>query len=563
MTGPALNAATQGMMRYKRRIIQVLAALLYNLNLPGFVQGRIYQGSTKAICVPGLNCYSCPGAVGACPIGSLQSALLRSNRALPLYIVGTILAFGALFGRTICGWLCPFGLIQELLDKLPLPKLRKSTATRRASVGKYLVLALCVVGIPLVLGFTTQAGTPFFCAWLCPVGTLEAGIPLVAANTDLQQIVGVQFFFKLGLLIAVLGVCLLIYRPFCRFLCPLGALYSFFNRFALLRYRVDPERCTHCGHCVEACRMDVRAVSDRECIQCGSCARQCEQSAISFTLKDLFEKPAQGTHGIARVAACDLAPEVPASEVPASGVPAPASTSQRLSPRTRKRKKGLLNMKSSHLLHSKRLAMPLVVLLFIIALVFSLLGACTQGPASSGADNGRQSPDQSSTGSASGQVLPDIAPHDLPDPASSAPDVAEVGALAPEFSYTTLDGATGKLSDLRGGVVLINFWASWCGPCVSEMPELERLAEAYPQLTILAISLDDTEQEAREFASQRSDQLVWVYDDNFMIADHYPTDGIPYTLIIDTQGTVTQTFLGTPRDPYTVYEEALKAAGLS
>jgi polyferredoxin len=276
--------------RYKRRIIQLLAALLYNLNLPGFANASIYQGPLKSVCVPGLNCYSCPGAIGACPIGSLQAALGAADHKLPFYLVGTLLAFGALFGRTVCGWLCPFGLIQELLDKVPLPKLRKGAWSRIASGGKYLVLGVTVVAIPLGLGLSDAPALPFFCAWLCPAGTLEAGIPLVAGNEGLRGLLGGQFAFKLAVLIVIIGVCLFIYRPFCRFLCPLGALYSFFNRVALLRYQVDETRCVHCGVCTQTCKMDVAAVSDRECIQCGACARHCEQGAIAFSLKGLSNR---------------------------------------------------------------------------------------------------------------------------------------------------------------------------------------------------------------------------------------------------------------------------------
>ena len=271
--------------RYKRRVVQLLAALLYNLNLPGFASGKIYRGQSKGLCIPGLNCYSCPGAIAACPIGSLQSALGAADHKLPLYMVGTILAFGAIFARTICGWLCPFGLIQELLDKIPLPKLHKGRWSRRLSHGKYLVLAVTVILLPLLIGLLGPAPVPFFCAWLCPAGTLEAGIPLVLANTSLQSLLGWQFVWKALLLAIFIAACLFIYRPFCRFVCPLGALYSFFNRLALLRYRVDENRCTHCNACVDSCKMDIKQVSDRECIQCGECAAKCEQAAIGFTLK--------------------------------------------------------------------------------------------------------------------------------------------------------------------------------------------------------------------------------------------------------------------------------------
>ena len=277
----------RGPSSFKRHIIQLLAALLYNLDFQGFATGQISRAATKQVCVPGLNCYSCPGAVGACPIGALQGALVASGRVLPFYVVGLLLAFGAVLGRTVCGWLCPFGFIQDLLDKIPLPKVRKGTWSRRLSWVKYIVLAGLVIVAPLALLQVTGVGTPAFCAWLCPAGTLEAGIPLLAMNEDLRQMMGPLFNWKMFVLVALVAACLFMYRPFCRFLCPLGALYSFFNRFALLRWTVAEEACVHCGACVAACKMDIREVGDRECIQCGVCVSACEQGAIRFSLLEL------------------------------------------------------------------------------------------------------------------------------------------------------------------------------------------------------------------------------------------------------------------------------------
>ena len=94
-------------------MIQLITAVLYNCNITGFAKGTIYQGDVKGLCVPGLNCYSCPGAVGACPLGSLQSALVSSKYKLPYYMLGVLLLFGIFFGRVICGFLCPFGFLQE------------------------------------------------------------------------------------------------------------------------------------------------------------------------------------------------------------------------------------------------------------------------------------------------------------------------------------------------------------------------------------------------------------------------------------------------------------------
>ena len=129
----------------KRRLIQLCAALLYNLNLKGFAEASIYKGKSKGLCVPGLNCYSCPGAVGSCPLGTLQNALSAMDRKLPFYILGVLLLFGVTMGRTICGFLCPFGLVQELLYKIPVPKIKKNRVTQELSKVKYVILAVFVV----------------------------------------------------------------------------------------------------------------------------------------------------------------------------------------------------------------------------------------------------------------------------------------------------------------------------------------------------------------------------------------------------------------------------------
>ena len=140
----------------KRKIIQVYSALLFNANIKGFVTGEIFKGDSKIVCAPGLNCYSCPGAVGACPLGSLQNALAASKTKYPTYVIGIILLYSIILGRTICGFLCPLGLLQELLYKIKSPKLKKSRVTRILSYFKYVLLAVLVIGIPLIYGLQKE-----------------------------------------------------------------------------------------------------------------------------------------------------------------------------------------------------------------------------------------------------------------------------------------------------------------------------------------------------------------------------------------------------------------------
>lgn len=262
-------------MKRKRKLTQLICAVLYNCHITGFAEGTIYQGDLKSVCIPGLNCYSCPGAVFSCPLGSLQSALLSSKYRFPYYILGVLLLFGILLGRIICGFLCPFGLVQELLYMIPTKKLKKNVWTRRLSFLKYVILAVFVIGIPLVLL------TPGFCKYICPAGTLEGGIPLLLKNESLRQLAGRLFQWKMLLLVLLLLSCVVIFRSFCRFLCPLGAFYGLFHRFSLFGMRIDENKCNNCGACILHCKMDVKKVGDAECIQCGECMESCSRCALS------------------------------------------------------------------------------------------------------------------------------------------------------------------------------------------------------------------------------------------------------------------------------------------
>ena len=272
------------MKRKKRQFTQLIAAVLYNLNIKGFATGTISKGNLKGVCVPGLNCYSCPGAIAACPLGSLQTALLSSKYKFPYYVLGTFLLLGLFLGRFICGFLCPFGFLQELLHKIPAPKIKKSKVTRVLSLLKYVILLIFVIMIPLI------ALAPGFCKYLCPAGTLEAGIPLTIMQEKLRAMTGALFTWKVAVLIVILAICVICQRAFCRFLCPLGAIYSFFNPVSFFGIKVDQTKCIHCDACVRHCKMDVKKVCDRECIQCGECISHCPTAAIHYGISNEEQK---------------------------------------------------------------------------------------------------------------------------------------------------------------------------------------------------------------------------------------------------------------------------------
>lgn len=267
----------------RRTLIQALAALGQNAYIPGFFRGVIYQGKTKLLCVPGLNCYSCPGALGACPLGSLQAALGKRGR-FPAYVLGTLLLFGVVLGRLVCGFLCPFGLLQDLLARVPLPKVKLPRwLDRPLRYLKYVILILLVV-LALLLK------EPAFCKYLCPAGLLEAGLPLTSLNPQYAELRGTLFYVKLAVLALIVLLALFVYRPFCKYLCPLGAFYGLFNGVGFYRMEVAESKCVRCGKCKAACPMDVDVVhqpNSPECIRCGRCRDACPHQAISVcrTLK--------------------------------------------------------------------------------------------------------------------------------------------------------------------------------------------------------------------------------------------------------------------------------------
>ncbi len=267
-----------------RGLIQAGAALLTNLHLPNFLKGGIYQGKGKAVCVPGLNCYSCPAASGACPIGSFQAVVGSSKFSFSYYITGFLILLGVLLGRFICGFLCPFGWFQELLHKIPTKKL-STKKLKPLTYIKYAVLLFMVVLLPMLITNDVGMGDPFFCKYLCPQGVFEGAIPLATVNSGIRAALGALFSWKLGILITVFVLSVLFYRPFCKWLCPLGAFYALLNKVSLFGMKVDKHKCISCGKCAKACKMDVdvtKAPDHTECIRCGMCIRACPTNAVSF-----------------------------------------------------------------------------------------------------------------------------------------------------------------------------------------------------------------------------------------------------------------------------------------
>ena len=268
-----------------RHVFQSFWFLLTNSFFEGFKTGKIYGGKWKQLCVPGMNCYSCPGAKGSCPIGALQAVIGSPKFKFSYYVVGFLFFVGALIGRGVCGYLCPFGLMQDLLHKIPfVKKIETFKGDRALRKAKYLILLVFVILLPLFLVDIIGQGAPYFCKLICPVGMMEGGIPLVLMNKSMRGAIGFLYAWKGLILILTIFLSIVIYRPFCKYICPLGAIYSLFNSVSLFRYTLDHQKCIHCGRCKAVCEMQcdpVKNCNDLECIRCGECKNVCPVDAIA------------------------------------------------------------------------------------------------------------------------------------------------------------------------------------------------------------------------------------------------------------------------------------------
>ena len=260
-------------LRKIRWIIVVgIGGILANSYYKIFATKEIYAGPLRSGCVPFLNCHACPFAVSSCPIGIIQH--FAAIHKFPLFVAGFLGIIGVTVGRAACGWLCPFGWLQDQFYKIRTPKI---TLPKSFSYLKYVSLAVLAILLPY---FT---GAHWF-SRICPWGTVIAGIPWVLWNpidpaygmpVIEPGMVGWLYWLKIGVLVLFLALFIFIKRPFCRTTCPLGAIYSLFNKFSLMQLNVKKSgTCARCGYCREVCPMDIDVSENpdsAECIRCLEC----------------------------------------------------------------------------------------------------------------------------------------------------------------------------------------------------------------------------------------------------------------------------------------------------
>jgi len=224
---------------------------------------------------PFMYCYACPLAIAACPIGILQRFILLGQ--VPWYPLGAITLYGLVLGRAFCGWACPFGLLQDVVDKVKKGKIRPSEVVQRWAVLLKFVMFVVIISLAWI------TADVMFCK-ICPVATIEAAIPY-----QLQHGLAVSAIFvgRVALFISLIATMILITRFWCKYLCPFGACLALFNKASFIQVNVNLKKCDKCGACETACPMGVEVQKSKgsiECIKCGRCIDVCKSGAIRFGL---------------------------------------------------------------------------------------------------------------------------------------------------------------------------------------------------------------------------------------------------------------------------------------
>ncbi|MFX0091939.1 MAG: 4Fe-4S binding protein [Candidatus Hodarchaeota archaeon] len=200
--------------------------------------------------------------------------LYMMEKRTPFYLLGYILIIAALLGRTICGWLCPFGFFVDIIDKLAKGDWRPKWYGWHYV--KYGMLAGAAVGAFLFVDIV-------FCKYFCFTGLIFGITPYWVTWHTVTL-----YWFTYHIILLIIFIYMSYRaggRAWCRYLCPFGAFLSLFNSISFIQLKFDKSACTDCGRCAKVCPMDIEptrfSLHDKlGCTRCGTCLNVCPTDAL-------------------------------------------------------------------------------------------------------------------------------------------------------------------------------------------------------------------------------------------------------------------------------------------
>ena len=348
-----------------------------------------------------------------------------------------------------------------------------------------MILAVFAIGIPLAYS-VQRFPVPGFCKYICPAGTFEGAMGLLAnpVNAEKFSILNILFTRKFIIMVLIFTVCIFCYRAFCRFLCPLGAIYGMFARLAVVGVKVEPGKCTNCGRCVSHCQMDISRVGDHECISCGSCIDVCPTKAISMKAGKIV--------------------------LIANETGKPGETSKKMQKR-----------------RTRSLIAWVVALAVLVGVVYFV---------NRDTENAQATPDVAEVTEETNDVVED-----------DTPIGKEVGMRCPDFTVPLYgEGGNYTLSEHGGKVRVLNFWATWCTPCVGELPYFAQLYQEYGDtIDVLTMHSDMVTDDVQAFIDAEGLNLLFALDETGdVIKSLGGSTQLPMTVVVDQSGKIVYNQVG-------------------
>ncbi|MDE7214674.1 MAG: 4Fe-4S binding protein, partial [Clostridia bacterium] len=418
---------------------------------------------------------------------------------------------------------------------------------------KYVLLAVLVIAIPII-----YQGVPAFCKYVCPAGTFggAGGLLMNPNNADFFDMLGYLFSWKFVLLVIFIVGSIFIYRFFCRFFCPLGAIYGFFNKIALMGVKLDEEKCIDCGLCIQTCQMDIKHVGDHECINCGACIKVCPTQAISWKGSQIFLHSNMVT---APAAAAESTEKVNLLAVGSNGKTATAPLAETITTKTAQeavKKQTVINP-----VEEEGKIQP------------TATGNAIKAPAMVKVKRPKKSKqfwlELAAWIAAAVVLLTALVYYNFLAPTSSTVAYS-LGDKCPDFTLTLYESAATKKDDgyykkissnviaddtiyTAGIVTVINFWYTTCDPCVDELPYFAAVKEELgDKVMIVAVQTADTVANTYNFINSTVDRLdgttlwrdwgiLFAQDDEDNVDAYHMFGGkgaFPMTVIIDAEGII-------------------------
>jgi len=299
---PLLSRALRPFKDHRIRIVRFIVQFV----MFGLINGMVFGLARIPVLLPIAYPTGGPFTLVWNAFEALQYLLTRW--IFPYLALSIFMLFGSILGKTTCGWVCPFGLFQDLFRLIPLKKKKVSRPTNKTLSRIGLAVTIFILVMSFIIGltyFNTGSKTSFGAGKDMPYSTIDPASTLFGTlyyylewgmqSATFGQEIGqwsFVFFLRIIIFVAVLVLIVLYPRAYCRWFCPTGVMLGLFSKYSLFGLRINKNRCASgCDNCEKACPTQVpilqfdKDITNKQCINCGECVDACKEGALKLKLR--------------------------------------------------------------------------------------------------------------------------------------------------------------------------------------------------------------------------------------------------------------------------------------